>query len=50
MQLESIMRFPSLPAALAHCAQMVLRLADGETNSALSRLFGTSHPMASVWR
>jgi hypothetical protein len=37
MQLESIARSQSLPAALSRRAQMILRLADGETNSAVAR-------------
>jgi hypothetical protein len=34
-QLESIARSQSLPASLSRRAQIVLRLADGETNSCL---------------
>jgi hypothetical protein len=39
MQLESIARSQSLPAALSRRAQMILRLADGETNSAVARRY-----------
>lgn len=50
MQLESIARSQSLPAALSRRAQMILRLADGETNSAVARRFRTSRPTVSLWR
>jgi hypothetical protein len=44
MQLESIARSQSLPAALSRRAQMILRLADGETNSAVARRYRVSRP------
>lgn len=50
MQLESIARSQSLPAGLARRAQMILRLADGETHSAVARRFRTSRPTVSLWR
>jgi transposase len=50
MQLESIARSQSLPAALSRRAQIFLRLADGESNSAVARRFRTSRPTVSLWR
>jgi len=50
MQLESIARSQSLPAALSRRAQMILRLADGETNSAVARRYRVSRPTISLWR
>ena len=50
MQLESIARSQSLPAALSRRAQMILRLADGETNSAVARRYRVSRPTVSLWR
>jgi len=50
MQLESIVQSQSLPAALSRRAQMILRLADGESNSAVARRFRTSRPTVSLWR
>lgn len=50
MQLESIARSQSLPAALSRRAQMILRLADGETNSAVARHYRVSRPTVSLWR
>jgi transposase len=49
-QLESIARSQSLPAALARRAQMVLRMADGESSSAVARRFRVSRPTVSLWR
>ena len=49
-QLESIARSQSLPAALSRRAQIVLRLADGETNSAVARRYRVSRPTVSMWR
>lgn len=49
-QLQSIARSQSLPAALSRRAQMVLRLADGETNSAVARRYRVSRPTVSLWR
>jgi putative transposase len=50
VQLESIARSQSLPAALSRRAQMILRLADGETNSAVARRYRVSRPTVSLWR
>jgi putative transposase len=50
IQLESIARSQSLPAALARRAQMILRLADGETNSAVAERYQVSRPTVSLWR
>ena len=49
-QLESIARSQSLPAALSRRAQMILRLIDGETNSAVARRYRVSRPTVSLWR
>jgi putative transposase len=49
-QLESIARSQSLPAALSRRAQIILRLADGETNSAVARRYRVSRPTVSMWR
>jgi len=49
-QLESIARSHSLPAGLVRRAQMILRMADGESNSAVARRFGTSRPTVTMWR
>lgn len=49
-QLESIARSQSLPASLSRRAQIVLRLADGETNSAVARRYRVSRPTVSMWR
>jgi transposase len=49
-QLESIARSQSLPAALARRAQMILRMADGESNSAVARRFRVSRPTVTMWR
>lgn len=49
-QLESIARSQSLPAALARRAQMILRMADGETNSAVARRYRVSRPTVTMWR
>jgi transposase len=50
VQLESIARSQSLPAALSRRAQMILRLADGEPNSAVARRYRVSRPTVSLWR
>ena len=44
MQLESIARSQSLPAALARRAQVNLPLPDGETNSAVARRYRSESP------
>jgi putative transposase len=49
-QLESIARSQSLPAALARRAQMILQMADGETNSAVARRYRVSRPTVTMWR
>jgi transposase len=50
LQLESMARSHSLPAALSRRAQMILRMADGETNSAIARRYGYSRPTVTFWR
>ena len=49
-QLESIARSQSLPAGLVRRAQMILRMADGESGSAVARRFRVSRPTVSTWR
>jgi len=49
-QLEAIARSQSLPAALARRAQMILRMDDGETVSAVARRYRYSRPTVSFWR
>jgi len=50
VQLESIARSQSVLAALARRAQIILRLADGETNSAVAERYQVSRPTVSLWR
>jgi putative transposase len=50
LQLESIARSQSLPAALARRAQMILRMADGESNSSIARRYRYSRPTVTMWR
>jgi putative transposase len=50
VQLESIARSQSLPAGLVRRAQMILRMADGESNSAVARRFRVSRPTVTMWR
>lgn len=50
VQLESIARSQSLPAALSRRAQMLLQMADGESNSAVARRFRVSRPTVTMWR
>lgn len=50
LQLESIARSQSLPAALSRRAQIVLRLAAGETNSAVAQRIRISRPTVTLWR
>jgi DNA-binding CsgD family transcriptional regulator len=50
VQLESIARSQSLPAGLVRRAQMILRMADGESNSAVARRFRLSRPTVTMWR
>ncbi len=49
-QLEAMSRSQSLPAGLVRRAQMILRMAAGESNSAIARRFRTSRPTVSLWR
>lgn len=49
-QLESIARSQSLPAALSRRAQMVLRMADGESNTVVARRYRVSRPTVTLWR
>ena len=49
-QLESIARSQSLPASLARCAQIVLRLADCESSSVVARRYKVRRPTVSTWR
>ena len=49
-QLESMARSQSLPAALSRRAQMILRMADGESNSAVARRYRYSRPTVTLWR
>jgi transposase len=50
VQLESIARSRSLPAELVRRAQMILRMADGESNTEVARRFRVSRPTVTVWR
>ena len=50
VQLESIARSQSLPAGLVRRAQMILRMSDGESNSAVARRFRVSRPTVTMWR
>ncbi len=50
VQLESIARSQSLPAVLVRRAQMLLRMADGESNSAVARRFRVSRPTVTLCR
>jgi putative transposase len=50
VQLESIARSQSLPAALVRRAQMILQMANGESNSAVARRFRVSRPTVTMWR
>jgi len=49
-QLEPIAHSQSLPAALSRRAQMILRMAEGESNSAVARRFRVSRPTVTMWR
>lgn len=48
--LESMARSQSLQAALSRRAQMILRMADGETYSSIARRYRYSRPTVSFWR
>lgn len=50
LQLESMVRSQSLPAALSRRAQMILRMADGEPNTAIAHRYGVSRPTVTLWR
>jgi putative transposase len=50
LQLESIARSQSLPAALARRAQMILCMADGESNNSIARRYRTTRVTVSHWR
>ena len=50
LQLESIARSQSLPALVVRRAQMVLLMADGESNSEIARRFGVSRPTVTLCR
>jgi putative transposase len=50
LQLESIARSQTLPAGLVKRAQMVLRMADGESNTAVARRYRVSRPTVTLWR
>jgi transposase len=49
-QLEAIARSQSLPALLVRRAQMLLLMAEGESNSAVARRFGVSRPTVTLCR
>ena len=49
-ELQLIARSQRLPAVLARRAQMILRMVDGESNTAVARRFGVSRPTVSLWR
>ena len=49
-QLESMARSQSLPAALSRRAQMILRMADGEPNTAVAKRYRYSRPTVTFWR
>ena len=50
LQLESIARSQSLPAGIVKRAQMVLRMADGESNTNIARRYRVSRPTVTMWR
>jgi transposase len=50
LQLESIARSQSLPAGIVKRAQMVLRMADGESNTKVARRYRVSRPTVTMWR
>lgn len=50
LQLESMARSQSLPAALWRHAQMILRMVDGEPNTAIVHRYGVSRPTVTLWR
>ncbi|ALS95902.1 helix-turn-helix domain-containing protein [Xanthomonas oryzae] len=50
LQLASMARSQSLPAALSRRAQMILRMADGEPQTAIAHRYGVSRPTVELWR
>jgi transposase len=50
LQLESIARSQSLPAGIVKRAQMVLRMAAGESNTNVARRYRVSRPTVTMWR
>ncbi len=48
--LEQIAQSRSMPHGVGRRTQMILRSADGETNSAIARRFGLSVPTVAHWR
>jgi transposase len=50
LQLESIARSQSLPGGIVKRAQMVLRMADGESNTEVARRYRVSRPTVTLWR
>jgi transposase len=50
LQLESIARSQSLPGGIVKRAQMVLRMADGESNTDVARRYRVSRPTVTLWR
>ncbi len=50
LQLESMARSQSLPAALSRRAQMILRMADGEPQTTIAHRYGVSRPTVTLWR
>ena len=50
LQLESIARSQSLPAGIVKRAQMVLRMAAGESNTNVARRYRVSRPTVTMLR
>jgi putative transposase len=50
LQLEGIARSQSLPGGIVKRAQMVLRMADGESNTDVARRYRVSRPTVTLWR
>lgn len=50
LQLESMAGSQSLPAALPCCAQMILRMADGEPQTTIAHRYGVSRQAVTLWR
>lgn len=49
-QLTALAASRALPAGLVRRAQIIVRSADGEANSAIARSLGVSAPLVSLWR